>query len=139
MVDMRDSIVPKTAKALMLAGALACFPGLSSWAQPVPAPTTGDLPCKTEGAVNPNDVVPGGPDASGFYPLFNGTFKGWFKSCQTPHSGGNTTAGAIFRIGSYGGRPAIYTNQRGANVGGVMMTNRKFANYEIRFQTWPSF
>jgi hypothetical protein len=138
MVHMHVSETKKTARTLALAGALAGFSALTAWAQPTPAPTTGDLACKEEAAVNPNDIVPPVADADGFYSLFNGSFKGWFQSCKTAHSVG-TTNGAIFRIGNSGGKPAIYTTQRGTSTGGVMMTNLKFTNYEIRFQTWPSF
>ena len=125
------------AKGLMLAGGLTVS-ALSAWAQPTPAPTTADLPCKEEAAVKETDVVNAAADADGFYSLFNGSFKGWFQSCKTGHSVGSNL-GAIFRVGNVGGKPAIYSTQRGTSIGGVMMTNRKFTNYEIRFQFWPSF
>ena len=126
-------------RALKLAGALTCLSALAAWSQPTPAPTTGDLPCKEEADVNPNDVPDATPDANGWYSMFNGTsFKGWFQSCKTGHSGGSTV-GAIFRVGQVDGKGAIYTTQRGTSTGGIMMTNKKFKNYEIRFQTWPSF
>lgn len=127
------------ARAWKIAGALTCLTALAAWSQPTPAPTTGDLPCKEEADVNPNDVPDATPDANGWYSMFNGTsFKGWFQSCKTGHSGGSNQ-GAIFRVANVDGKGAIYSTQRGTSTGGIMMTNKKFKNYEIRFQTWPSF
>jgi hypothetical protein len=123
------------AKAMMVVGAVSAF---SAWAQPTPAPTTGDLACKELADVVGSDTVVSVPDADGYFSLFDGTFKGWFQSCKTGHSNGSTV-GAIFRIGQADGKPAIYTTQRGSNTGGLMMTNKKFLNYEINFQTWPDY
>jgi hypothetical protein len=123
------------AKAMMVVGAVSAF---SAWAQPTPAPTTGDLPCKEEADVVGTDTVTSAVDNEGYLSLFDGTFKGWFQSCKTGHSNGSTV-GAIFRIGQADGKPAIYSTQRGTNTGGLMMTNKKFLNYEINFQTWPDY
>jgi hypothetical protein len=121
-----------------LAGVLTGLSAIAVRAQPTPAPATGDLACKTEEQVDPADTVAGTPDAEGFLSLFDGTFKGWFQSCRTGHSGFNTAQGAIFRIGTADGRPAIYSTERDL-AGGVLMTNAKFGNYEIRFQIWPDY
>lgn len=131
------SWVKNAAKAMMVIGSISA---IAAWAQPTPAPTTGDLPCKEEADVVATDTVNsgGGVDAEGYFPLFDGGFKGWFQSCKTGHSGGSNE-GAIFRIGQADGKPAIYTTQRGSSTGGLMMTNRKFTNYEITFQTWPDY
>jgi hypothetical protein len=119
---------------------LGTVSAVSVWAQPTPAPTTGDAPCTEEANVNPTDTVNsgGGVDADGYFPMFDGTFKGWFQSCKTGHSEGSNV-GAIFRIGQADGKPAIYSTQRGSTTGGLLMTNKKFTNYEFVFQTWPDY
>jgi hypothetical protein len=122
------------AKAL----AFASISVFSAWAQPTPAPTTGDLACKEESAIVPTDTVVSAPDDDGYLNLFDGTFKGWFQSCKTGHSSSNRSQGAIFRLGTADGKPAIYSTQRGSS-GGVMMTNKKFANYEILIDFWPDY
>ena len=130
----------RKSKTVLGATLAVVLSAVSAWSQPTPAPTAGDLPCKEENQISPTDTVNsgGGVDADGYFPLFDGTFKGWFQSCKTFHSGGSNQ-GAIFRIGQSEGKPAIYTTQRGSGTGGIMMTNRKFTNYEIVFQTWPDF
>jgi hypothetical protein len=122
------------AKAVVFASIAA----LSTWAQPTPAPTTGDLACKEEADVVGTDTVVSAIDGDGYASLFDGTFKGWFQSCKTGHSKGNAQ-GAIFRIGTADGKPAVYTTQRGSTIGGIMMTNKKYTNYEITFETWPDY
>lgn len=121
-------------KALVLVGIITALP---LWAQPTPAPTTGDAPCADEPAGVSADTVVSLPDAEGYFSLFDGTMKGWFQSCQTGHSAGSTE-GAIFRIGAADGKPAIYSTQRGT-VGGLLMTKKKFTNYELVFELWPDF
>jgi hypothetical protein len=127
-----------SANALLMAGLFTGLSAMAGWAQPTPPPATPDLACKTEAQVNPLDTVASSLDAEGFRSLFNGSFKGWFQSCLTAHSGTNTAQGAIFRVGAVGGTPAIYSTQR-VKAGGVLMTNKKFRNYEIRFQIWPDY
>lgn len=128
--------ISKTAaKAMGISVTAAVF---AAWAQPTPAPTTGDLACKEEANVVGTDTVASAPDADGYLSLFDGTFKGWFQSCKTTHSSGSNV-GAIFRIGTADGKPAIYSTQRGSGTGGIMMTNKKFTNYEIVFETWPDY
>jgi hypothetical protein len=125
-------------KLMAKAAILASFTSLPVLAQPTPAPTTGDLACKEEGDVVGTDTVASAIDADGYASLFDGTFKGWFQSCKTGHSNGSTQ-GAIFRIGTADGKPAVYTTQRGSSIGGIMMTNKKYTNYEITFDTWPDY
>jgi hypothetical protein len=122
------------AKAMVL-GAIAA---ISAWSQPTPAPTTGDLACKEDADVVGTDTVVSTIDADGYASLFDGTFKGWFQSCKTGHSNGSTQ-GAIFRLGTADAKPAIYTTQRSGTIGGIMMTNKKYTNYEITFETWPDY
>jgi hypothetical protein len=125
----------KNLKALIFAITVT-LPGTSVFAQPTPAPTTGDAPCAATptGAV---DTVDSKLDGEGYFSLFNGkNFTGWWNSCQTTHSGGSAQ-GAIFRVDST--RKAIYSTQRGTSTGGVLMTKKKFGNYEIVFDLWPDF
>ncbi len=124
-------------KVLVVTGAMSVA---SLWAQPVPAPTTGDAPCAPEpsGAVLIDTVV-SSPDDSGYYNMFDGTLKGWWQSCLTGHSN-NSPLGAVFRIGSDNGAPAIFTSQHNADGnGGLLMTHKKFGNYEIIFDLWPDY
>jgi hypothetical protein len=134
-MESNMSWMKKCARALVVFGAVSA---LSVWAQPTPAPTTGDEPCDDEPAgAGVNDTVVSSPDDSGYYNLFDGTFKGWWHSCKTGHSS-SATVGAIFRIGTADGKPAIYSTQRGTS-GGLLMTKKKFTNYEIVITTWPDF
>lgn len=119
---------------MMLIGAVSA---LSVWAQPE-IPTTPDAPCAAEPAANPTDTVVSTPDSEGYLSLFDGTFKGWWQSCQTGHSNGSTLGG-IFKIGNDNGTPAIYTNDRDNNIGGLLMTKKKFTNYEFVFDFWPDY
>lgn len=122
-------------KAMVISGSIAM---VSAWAQPTPVPTGGDLACKEEANVVGTDTVASTPDTDGYLNLFDGTFKGWFQSCKTSHSSSNKSQGAIFRIGTADGKPAIYSTQRGS-AGGIMMTNKKFTNYELVIDFWPEY
>jgi hypothetical protein len=108
--------------------------------QPV-APATGDLPCSEEAQISPTDTVVSAPDAQGYFSLFDGSFKGWFQSCQTLHSQADRSVGAIWRVGpGTDGKPVIFSAQRyPKKVGGVLMTKKKYGNYEIVFDIWPTY
>lgn len=118
----------------------AALSAVSAWGQqPIP-PATGDLPCSDESQFNPTDTVASQPDAQGYFSLFDGTFKGWYQSCLTLHSQADRSVGAIWRIGQADGKPAIFSAQRyPKKVGGIMMTRKKFGNYEIVFDIWPTY
>jgi hypothetical protein len=135
-MEIHMSWIKNTVKSMLLVGSVSA---LSVWAQPTPAPTTGDAPCAPEptGAAMVDTVV-STPDDSGYYNLFDGTFKGWWHSCQTGHSQ-NSPLGGIFRLGTDGGKPAIYSTQRDGSIGGLLMTKKKFTNYEIVLDFWPDF
>lgn len=126
--------IKNTVKSMMLIGAVSA---LSVWAQPA-IPTTPDAPCAAEPAAGATDTVVSTPDGEGYLSLFDGTFKGWWQSCATVHSSGSTVGG-IFKIGDENGTPAIYTNDRDNNIGGLLMTKKKFTNYELVFDFWPDF
>lgn len=109
------------------------------WAQPEPAPLDGDILCGQENRSNPMDTVVSTADRDGFYSLFDGTSKGWTQSCRTGLSNSDTVNGAVFRIDRSLAIPALYTAQRSGPTGGVLMTNKRFENYELRLETWPDF
>jgi hypothetical protein len=137
MTESMFSGVGYAAKAILISASIAA---MHAWSQPSPFPTAGDLPCMDSDSVMANykDHEDAAADAEGYFPLFDGSFKGWFNNCGTAHSR-ESAEGAIFRIGLAGGHPAIFANQRGPNIGGALMTYRKFADYEITFQFWPEF
>jgi hypothetical protein len=100
------------------------------------APTTGDLPCSSAGPES--DTPTGLPDIDGYVSVFNGTdFKGWWHDCQSSYSSTDPANGAIFRVDP--SIKAIYSTQRGTNTGGLLMSNKKYLNYEIIFDIWPDF
>ena len=136
-MEVQMSWLKNAAKAMMVVGTISAF---SAWAQPTPAPTTGDAACAATPGENLTaaDTVASTPDNEGYLNLFDGTLKGWWQSCQTGHSSGST-AGAIFRIGKDGETPAIYSTQRGDGIGGLLMTKKQFTNYEIVLTLWPDY
>lgn len=134
-MEVQMSLVKNAVKAMLLVGTISA---VATWAQPTPAPTTGDAACSPEPTGTVTDTVAGGPDNEGYFSLFDGTLKGWWHSCLTGHSQGNPQ-GAIFRIGEDKGVKAIYSTQRGDGIGGLLMTKKKFTNYEIVFDIWPDY
>lgn len=122
-----------------LAICLSAF--LSGHAQQPTPPTTGDLPCTDQTAFSNTDTVVSQPDAEGYYNLFDGTFKGWIQDCQTLHSQADRSVGAIWRVGpGADGKPVIFSTQRyPKKVGGILLTKKKFGNYEIVFDFWPTY
>jgi hypothetical protein len=130
------SLKKNTSTVLVLIGAIFALP---IFAQPTPIPTTGDAACAPEPTTAATDTVVSSPNDSGYYSLFDGTLKGWWQSCLTGHSN-NSPLGAVFRVGSDNGKPAIYTAQHNSDGnGGLLMTKKKFINYEIVFDFWPDF
>ncbi len=118
-----------------LFSAISVF-AVTAFAQPN-APTTPDAPCGDVPAASGFDTVSAAPTKDGFYQVFNGTdFTGWWQSCRTGHSSSNTQQGGVFRVDP--NLKAIYTTQRGT-AGGILMTKKKYTNYEIVFETWPDF
>lgn len=135
METLRRWAAPRAAMAICLSAVL-----YARGQQPTP-PATGDLPCTDEAQVNPADTVAGAPDGQGYLSLFDGSFKGWFQSCQTLHSQADRSVGAIWRVGpGADGKPVIFSAQRyPKKVGGVLMTKKKYGNYEIVFDVWPTY
>ncbi len=112
------------------------------WAQPTPIPTTGDKLCSIDtSAANQIDTVAAPPIVNSegtYFSLFDGTtFKGWWQDCQSGHSSADRVNGAIWRISAT--NTAIYSTQRNGNTGGLLATHKKYANYEIVFDMWPTY
>lgn len=111
---------------------------VSAWAQP-PVPTTPDImPSATPTGAALNETVDAEPDAEGFKSIFDATGKGWWHSAQTGHSGGNPNGG-VFKITTVNNEPVLYTNDRAGGIGGILMTKKKYAHYEMIFDFWPDF
>lgn len=109
------------------------------FSQPVPAPATGDAPCAPapSAALTGSDTVESTRDGEGYLSLMDGTsFKGWWQSCETGHSGGNPKGG-IFRVSPE--QKAFYLTQRDGRDGGILMTKKKFNNYELVFDWWSDY
>ena len=108
------------------------------FAQPVPAPTSGDKLCSVDtSAAFQVDTVVAAPDSNGFVSIFDGkSFKGWWQNCLSTHSAGDKTNGAIFRVDS--NRKAIYAMSRNG-VGGLIATHKRYAHYELMFEWWPQY
>lgn len=107
----------------------------SVFAQPdkPPAPY---LACQAEptGAGN-SDTLASGIDNEGYISLFDGsTQKGWWHNCQTGHSRGGR--GGMWKVVPE--LKAIYSTQDG-DAGSILMTNKKFLNYELVWDYWPDF
>jgi 3-keto-disaccharide hydrolase len=135
-MEIHTSWIKNTAKSLMLIGAVSA---LSAWAQPTPIPPAGDALCAAEPtAAQQNDTLVSAMDANGYLSLFDGaTFTGWWQSCLTLHSDNNKTQGGIFRIST--AEKAIFLTQRAGGAGGLLMTKKKFDNYELVFDYWTDF
>lgn len=113
---------------------------LAAMAQPEldEANTLPEIPCSVDTSATAQvDTVVSTPDSNGFYTVFDGTSsRGWWQDCLTPHSQGNSALGGIWRIDTV--RRAIYSMSRNG-VGGILMTKKKYAHYEIQFDWWPQY
>lgn len=126
----------KTMKSKALLTAIAVCSFSFVWSGPGPVPPGANTNCD---AGPKADSLPYTPDDSGFSPLFDGTsFKGWWESCQSHHSSGDKVKGGKFLIDA--ANHAIYSDQEpNGNAGGLLLTNKKFSNYELVFEYWPTF
>ncbi len=130
------SAVPSISR--LLAGFLGS--AALAFAQPTPAPTTPEEPCG-----NPNeaartaaltDTVVSALDSEGYLSLMDGsTFKGWWQSCATGHST-DRSKGGIFKVSPE--HKAFYLASRNGS-GGLLMTNKRFTNYELVFDMWSDY
>jgi hypothetical protein len=96
-------------------------------------PSTASFTCTTAGS--PTDTVEAEMDSEGYHSIFDGkTLKGWWPDCQTGHSNGSNV-GAIIKVDP--NARALFTTQNGTNIGGALMTNKQFTNYELVLDIWP--
>jgi hypothetical protein len=110
-----------------------------AWGQPA-APTTAEIPCGDPNDAfrnqQVNDTVVSVMDKDGYLSLMDGsTIKGWWQSCATGHST-DKSKGGIFKVSPE--NKAFYLASRNGS-GGILMTNKKFTNYEIVFDMWSDY
>jgi len=99
-------------------------------------PVSASLTCSTAGS--PIDTVITEMDSEGYRRIFDGaSFKGWWSDCQTGHSSAGPTTGAVFKVDP--NSRALFTTQSGTNIGGILMTNKTYTNYEMVMDIWPAF
>ena len=81
------------------------------------------------------DTVAAQPDSEGFVSIFNGTdLTGWWEDCQTHTT--NKTVGGIWIVDP--SQHILYSKENGAD-GDILVTNKKYDNYEIVLDVWPTF
>lgn len=81
------------------------------------------------------DTVAAAPDSEGFVSIFNGTdLTGWWEDCQTHTT--DTKSGGVWIVDP--SQHILYSREEGAN-GDILVTNKKYDNYEIIFDVWPIF
>jgi hypothetical protein len=81
------------------------------------------------------DTVAAAPDSEGFVSIFNGTdLTGWWEDCQT-HTN-NKTVGGIWIVDP--SQHILYSKENGSD-GDILVTNKKYDNYEIILDVWPIF
>jgi Domain of Unknown Function (DUF1080) len=132
-MEIFKSVKSNALKLMVVAGAVSA---VSIWAQPA-TPTTPDYLCSaTPGVLGVNDTMPNVFNDSGFTDLFDGSsWKGWWQNCQSGHSTDKVN-GAVWKLSPE--NKAIYSTQRG-NSGGLLLTKKKYGNYEVQFDIWPSY
>ncbi|MEO7424040.1 MAG: family 16 glycoside hydrolase [Fibrobacteria bacterium] len=81
------------------------------------------------------DTVAAAPDSEGFVSIFNGTdLTGWWEDCQTHTI--NKTVGGIWIVDP--SQHILYSKENGAD-GDILVTNKKYDNYEIILDVWPTY
>ena len=132
-MESNMSWMKKTVNTALVAGALAALPIL---AQSQPAkPNTPEYLCSPTPTAD--EVASIAVDSEGYTPLFDGaSWKGLWQDCQSSHSNDKVN-GAIWMISPT--EKAIYSTQRGSQTGGLLLTKKKYGNYEVTFEMWPTF
>ncbi|MEO7425665.1 MAG: DUF1080 domain-containing protein [Fibrobacteria bacterium] len=111
--------------------------GLALAAQPVISIPVTNAPCQEGPKMNGAfpDTVSAQPDSEGFVSIFNGTdLTGWWEDCQA-----HTTEkkfGGIWIVDP--SQQILYSKEDGGN-GNILVTNKKYDNYEIVLDVWPVF
>ncbi len=124
-------------KLVIFAGVLLAWGLASVTAQPATAPLTPNTPCASS-AGSATDTVVSTPDDSGYYSIFDGKdFKGWWESCQTAHSPEDRVNGGVWLVDTT--YHAITSQQNPNGAGSVIMTNKKYTNYEMMLDYWSDF
>lgn len=97
-------------------------------------PSSASFTCAEPGSET--DTVQAGMDSEGYHSIFDGSsLKGWWPDCKTGHSSGSAS-GAIIKVDP--NSRALFMTQNGT-AGGVLMTNKKWANYELVMDIWPKY
>jgi hypothetical protein len=97
-------------------------------------PSSASYTCTEPGSET--DTVQAEMDSEGYHSIFDGnSLKGWWPDCKTSHSSGSPS-GAIIKVDP--NSRALFMTQSGG-VGGVLMTNKQWTNYELVMDIWPKF
>lgn len=116
--------------------ALAAFVFAAADQPAISVPVT-NSPCQDGPKMNGTkpDTVAAAPDSEGFVSIFNGTdLTGWWEDCQTHTT--DTKSGGVWIVDP--SQHILYSREEGAN-GDILVTNKKYDNYEIVFDVWPIF
>ncbi len=103
---------------------------------PISIPVT-NAPCQDGPKMNgaKPDTVNAAPDSEGFVSIFNGAdLAGWWEDCQTHTT--DTKLGGVWIVDP--SQHILYSREEGAN-GDILVTNKKYDNYEIILDVWPIF
>jgi hypothetical protein len=105
--------------------------------QPVPSGTVTNSPCQDGPKMvgGQPDTVAAAPDSEGFVSIFNGTdLTGWWEDCQTHTT--DTKLGGVWWVDPV--QHLLFSREEGQN-GDILVTNKKYGNYEIILDVWPVF
>lgn len=105
--------------------------------QPAISVPVTNAPCQDGPKMNGTkpDTVASVPDSEGFFSIFNGTdLTGWWEDCQTHTT--DTKSGGVWIVDP--NQHILYSREEGAN-GDILVTNKKYDNYEIVLDVWPVF
>jgi hypothetical protein len=129
---MYDAMKKILSTGLILGGAVAAFAD-----QPVPSGTVTNSPCQDGPKMvgGQPDTVAAAPDAEGFVSIFNGNdLTGWWEDCQTHTT--DTKLGGVWWVDPV--QHLLFSREEGQN-GDILVTNKKYENYEIVLDLWPVF
>ena len=120
---------------MLLVMVVSAAAGLAVAAQPVISIPVTNAPCqdgpKMNGALP--DTVVAAPDSEGFVSIFNGTdLTGWWEDCQA-----HTQNKQVGRDMDRRSKPAYPVFQGEWRDGDILVTNKKYDNYEIIMDIGP--
>jgi hypothetical protein len=129
-MESNMSWIKNIVNAVVSVGVLSVLPALAQPNQP----TTEEYLCSP--TPTNEEVASTEMDKDGWVSLFDGvSWKGLWQNCQSSHSS-DKAKGAIWKIDPV--EKAIFSTQRGSS-GGLLLTKKKYGNYEVQFDMWPSF